>query len=211
MWAVTSDTYGLATWGAILGSPGNSVLFGRLLVLLLAFVQCGIVLVLYPYAYAFRPRSWQMIATLVCVLVLVWFTFEAQLDGYRWIESGRRPDWSAPLRDAHDTVVTTIMAIEGLLSLIVIPSFISGRKARQRTAAAPEASQISKDDEKKIEARTYSTYILLATCVWCAALGTADILGHHILSHTPRVVIIDSTICCFFGAAYFGWLIFKSR
>jgi len=187
-------------------------MFGRLLVLLLAFVQCGIVLVLFPYAYAFRLRSWQMMATLFCVFVLVVLTFMAQLESYQWIESGQRPHWAAPLRGAHDTVVTTIIAIEGLLSLVLIPSFISGRKTRQRRAAVPEASQISRDNEKRLEARTYVQYIsLAATCVLFAALGTADILGHHIFLRTPRVLVIDSTLCCFLGAVYFGWLVFKAR
>jgi len=206
----TGRDVSLGSIGLTMGTAGNSVLLGRLLVLLLAFVQCGIVLTLFPYAYAFRPRSWQMIVTLVCVFVLVVLTFEAQLAGYQWIESGRRPHWSTPLQDAHDPVVTTTIGIEGLLSLILIPSFISARKARQLKPAPPEASPLSKDNEKRSQARTYSEFVSLAICVLFAALGTADIFGHHIFFRTPRVLVVDSTICCFFGVAYFGWLIFNS-
>jgi heme/copper-type cytochrome/quinol oxidase subunit 4 len=208
---MTGNANGLAALSLILGSAGDPVLFGRAVVFLLAVVQCGAVLVLFPYAYTFRDRSWQMIATLVSVFVFVALTFVVQLESYQWIESGHRPDWSASLRDTHDTIVTTIIAIEGLLSLIVIPSFISGRLARQRTAAAPKASQISEDDKKRSETRPYSAYILLAICVSCAALGTTDILGYHIFFRTPRILVIDSTLCCFLGAVYFGWVVFKAR
>jgi hypothetical protein len=90
----------------------SHTLFGRLLIVLLGLVQCGIVLACLFGLNSFRQRSWQRTVIVLASVAALIVNLQLQLQGYVWIT--RRA------RVFDDQVAAIALDIEALVCAFLV-------------------------------------------------------------------------------------------